>query len=58
MTDKELIAALRRMKVQTGSIACLGCAYEQNCSIHGCRIMRAALERLEQLREQEEVRDG
>ena len=58
MTDKEVIAALRRMKVQTGSIACLGCGYEQNCSIHGCRIMRAALERLEQLREQEEVRDG
>lgn len=58
MSDRELITSLRRLKVQTGSIACLGCGYEQNCSIHGCRIMRAALERLEQLREQEEVRDG
>ncbi len=49
MTDKELIAALRRLKVQTGSIACLGCGYEHNCSVHGCRIMRLAAERLEQL---------
>ena len=31
MTDKDLIAALRRLKVQTGSIACLGCAmYREN----------------------------
>lgn len=49
MTDRELIAALRRLKVQTGSIACLGCGYEHNCSVHGCRIMRVASERLEQL---------
>lgn len=49
MTDKELIAALRRLKVQTGSIACLGCGYEHNCSVHGCRIMRVALDRLENL---------
>lgn len=49
MTDKELIAALRRLKVQTGSIACLGCGYEHNCSVHGCLIMRVASERLEQL---------
>lgn len=49
MTDRELIAALRRLKVQTGSIVCLGCGYEHNCSVHGCRIMRVASERLEQL---------
>lgn len=49
MTDRELIAALRRLKVQTGSIVCLGCGYEHNCSVHGCRIMRLAAERLEQL---------
>ncbi len=49
MTDKELIAALRRLRVQTGSIACLGCGYEHNCSIHGCRIMRDAADRLEKL---------
>lgn len=49
MNDKELIASLRRLKVETGSISCLGCGYEHNCSVHGCRIMRAAAERLEQL---------
>ncbi len=49
MSDYELIAALRRLKVQTGSIACLGCGYEHNCSVHGCHIMRAAAERLAQL---------
>ena len=49
MRDEDLIAALRRLKVETGSIACLGCGYEHNCSVHGCRIMRAAAERLEQL---------
>ena len=49
MSDRELIAALRRLKVETGSIACLGCGYEHDCSIHGCRIMRLAAERLEQL---------
>lgn len=49
MCDRELIAALRRLKVETGSIAFLGCGYEHNCSVHGCRIMRLAAERLEQL---------
>lgn len=58
MTDKELIAALRRLKVETGSIACLGCGYEHSCSVHGCRIMRLAAERLEQFKEQAGVRDG
>lgn len=45
--DKSLMAALRRLAVQTGSIACLGCGYEHDCGIHGCAIIRAARERLE-----------
>lgn len=49
MRDEDLLAALRRLKVETGSIACLGCGYEYNCSVHGCHIMRVAAERLEQL---------
>ena len=49
MRDEDLLAALRRLKVETGRIARLGCGYEHNCSVHGCRIMRAAAERLEQL---------
>lgn len=43
MTDKELIASLRRLKVQTGSLACLGCGWEHNCGIHGCAILREAI---------------
>lgn len=43
MTDKELIASLRRLNVQTGSLACLGCGQEHNCGIHGCAILREAI---------------
>lgn len=44
MTDKELIASLKRLKVQTGSLACLGCGREHNCGIHGCAaILREAV---------------
>jgi hypothetical protein len=43
MSDRELIAALRRLKVQTGSLACLGCGREHNCGIHGCAILREAI---------------
>lgn len=46
---KSLIEALRRLAVQTGSIACLGCGYEHDCGIRGCAIIRAARERLEEL---------
>lgn len=49
MNDRELIAALRRLKVETGSLVCLGCGYEHNCSVHGCHIIQIAAERLEQL---------
>ena len=47
MTKPELIAALKRLKVETGSLACLGCGYEHNCGIHGCAILRAAVDALE-----------
>lgn len=43
MTDKELIASLKQLKVQTGSLACLGCGREHNCGIHGCAILREAI---------------
>lgn len=49
MRDENLLAALRRLKVETGSLVCLGCGYEHNCSVHGCHIMQIAAERLEQL---------
>ena len=47
MSDRELIANLRRLKVQTGSLVCLGCGYEHNCGIHGCAILRKTIAWLE-----------
>ena len=47
MSDNDLIASLRRMKVQTGSLVCLGCGYEHNCGIHGCAILRKTIAWLE-----------
>ena len=44
MKTEELITALRGLKIETGSLACLGCGYENNCSIHGCAILREAEE--------------
>ena len=49
MTISDLIKALQRLKVETGSIACLGCGHEHNCDIHGCAIIREAAERIESL---------
>lgn len=46
MGHKELLAALNTLKVQTGSLACLGCGYEHGCSVHGCAILREAVEQL------------
>ena len=47
MTKHELIAALKRLKVETGSLVCFGCGYEHNCGIHGCAILRTAVDALE-----------
>lgn len=47
MTTNKLIKALQRLKVETGSIACLGCGHEHNCGIHGCAIIREATEQLD-----------
>lgn len=51
MNDKGLLAALGQLKVETGSLACMGCGYERSCGVHGCAVLRAAEERLrEQMR--------
>ena len=41
-----IIRALEGMKVETGSLICLGCAYEDHCSTRGCAVMREAKETL------------
>lgn len=47
MRDEDLLAALRRLKVETGSLACMGCGYEHNCGVHGCAILRKTITWLE-----------
>lgn len=42
----KLILALNGLKVETGSLACMGCGYEHNCSTNGCAIIREAMEQL------------
>lgn len=47
MTTHELLQALARLRVETASLACLGCGYEHNCSVRGCQILREAATQLE-----------
>lgn len=49
MKTEDLVNALRAIKVETGSLACMGCGHEHGCGIHGCAIMNAAADRLEEL---------
>lgn len=49
MNTNELIDALKRLKVETGSLACTGCGYEHDCGVKGCAIMREAAEEIEQM---------
>lgn len=52
MTDlDELIRQLSQMKVQTGSLVCLGCGLEHNCGIHGCAVLRRAISAVRELDE-------
>lgn len=49
MRTEDILTALRRLKVETGSLACMGCGREHDCGIHGCRIVREAAEQIEKL---------
>lgn len=48
---KEIIKALQHMSVQTGSLVCLGCGYEHNCGLHGCAILKQAIDCIKELSE-------
>ena len=50
-STKDVLRALRRLKVETGSLACFGCFREYNCGIHGCAILRDAIALIEELAE-------
>lgn len=45
--NENLLQALRRLKVDTGSLACMGCGYERSCSVRGCAILLSAAAALE-----------
>ena len=47
MEMEEILKELHRLKVETGSPACLGCGHENSCSTRGCAVIRAAIEVLE-----------
>ena len=49
MKNEEILTALRRLKVETGSLACMGCGREHDCGVHGCRIVREAADLIEKL---------
>lgn len=50
MADRvnSLLADLKRLRVETGSLACLGCGREHNCSVHGCAVLREAADVLQE----------
>lgn len=58
MEIPEIIKALRRNMVETGSLICIGCGREHNCSIHGCAIMREAADALERLNTEKQDTDA
>ena len=49
MTTDKVLAAIKRLRVETGSLACLGCGHEHDCGIHGCAILREAADLIERL---------
>ena len=49
MKNEQIVRALRRLKVETGSLVCMGCGREHDCGILGCRIVREAAELIEKL---------
>lgn len=55
MQTENIIKSLRRMAVNTGALNCLGCGFEHNCGIHGCRVLREAADRLEELQQENDA---
>ena len=48
----DTLVELKRLKVETGSLACLGCGHEHGCDVHGCAILREAAEEITRTREE------
>ena len=45
--EERVISALRR--ISTDNHRCFGCGHENNCSIHGCAIIREGVELIQSL---------
>lgn len=43
-SKQEIAEKLRDMAVNTGTLNCLGCGFEHNCSVHGCAVLKQAAE--------------
>lgn len=43
MDFEKTLQALKRMKVETGSLLCAGCGHEHSCGARGCAILRNAV---------------
>ena len=54
MNYEALLTAMRRLKVETGSLACLGCGYEHDYGIKGCAILREGITHM--TRQQAQIR--
>ena len=58
VTDEKILQALKRLRVETGSLAYLGCGREHNCGTHGCAILRQAADLIERLTARGEMMKG
>ena len=47
MDYRTTVRAVKALKVERGSLSCLGCGYEDNCTLHGCAILRNAADHME-----------
>ena len=48
VSNQEIAEKLRDMAVNTGTLNCLGCGFEHNCSVHGCAVLKQAAELISQ----------
>ena len=47
-STRGVAANVRDMAVNAGTLYCLGCGFEHNCSVHGCAVLKQAAELISQ----------
>lgn len=48
MTIKAIARQINRIQTEGFPTACIGCGNEHNCSLHGCAVLNAAIEKLQE----------